>query len=266
MGASLAGIASLRPAAPSSGAVLAWQTVADFDLSLEADQSTSGGKLTLTNRITGAPVELDSANGCAVAGGALVLTTSAGAQLAVTSASTDTAPRLDAPILTLWPEFGGEALAFGAACDTAPSMTETSEAWGVMVNGPVRMGGGATGWGFTAESRHNGTNVVRNSRWQSSNTGTANLSTASYAAKVCGLKTGGLSPFAVFSTSAAELLTLDTVTPLGHVGVYAGASGGSPIGGTPTNFRLGVFATAGATAGPNPAITRIVLRALKVAT
>ena len=74
---------------------------------------------------------------------------------------------------------------------------ENAEAFGLMVNGPVRMGGGSMGHGFTDEVRHNGTNPVRSTRWQASSTGVQALSTAAYTgARALALRSDGLRPVA----------------------------------------------------------------------
>ena len=244
-------------------ATMVWTTVADFDFSLEANQSPSSNQLTVTNRVDSSSVVFDVANGVAITGGKLVFTTAAGAQLAVTTASTDTAPRFDALLTTIWPAFGGESLCWASGVATAPTFTENGEAWGVFQSGPVRLGGGALGWGYTAESRHNGTNSVRSSRWQSGSTSVNALSTASFATTVCAIKSDGIRPMGSFSTTAADIATPELITALGPVGSYGANSGGSPIG-TP-GIRLGAFACAGASAGPNAEVSRLILRALRPA-
>lgn len=239
---------------------LEWQTVADFDFSLEADQS--GATLTVTNRVDSSTVVFDAANGAAISGGALVLTTAAGGNI---SGSTDTAPRLDAALTTIYPGFDRESLVWAACVAATPTYTESGEAWGVMASGPVRMGGGAMGYAVTAEVQHTGSTVHRRGGWQS--TGSASqpaLSAAAYTSgRVCALQMDGAFTFAAFDTDAAKVTTPETISALGPVGAAGAASAGNPIGGTQTTSRLGVFARSGAGAGPNVSISRLVLRALR---
>jgi hypothetical protein len=239
---------------------LEWQTVADFDFSLEADQS--GATLTVTNRVDSSSVVFDAANGAVISGGALVLTTAAGGNI---SGSTDTAPRLDAALTTIYPGFDRESLCWAALVSAAPTYTESGEAWGVMASGPVRMGGGSMGYAVTAEVQHTGSAVQRRGGWQS--TGSASqpaLSTATYASgRVCALQMDGAFTFVAFDTDAAKITTPETISALGPAGAAGAASGGSPIGGSQTTSRLGVFARSGAGAGPNISISRLILRALR---
>ena len=260
MPASLRGSARLGPA-PSAGALYGWQTVADFDFSLEADQTISAGTLTFTDQITGLPVVFAAANGVAVVSGKLVLSPAAGSQLAVTTSSTDTAARIDAPLASLFADYDGEAIALGASL-SAVTLGENAEAFGLMVNGPVRMGGGSMGHGYTVEVRHNGTNPVRSTRWQATSTGVQALSTAAYTgARALALRSDGLRPVACYGTAEADVLTAESMAYTGPVGVYGQNSGGSPLGAS--GARLGLFACGGATSGPDVNITRFILRAFK---
>lgn len=260
MPASLQGAARLTPA-PPAGALYGWQTVADFDFSLEADQTISAGNLTLTNQITGLPVTFAAANGVAVNGGKLVLSPAAGSQLAVTTASTDTAARVDAPLASLFADYDGEAIALGASL-SAVTLGENAEAFGIMVNGPVRMGGGSLSHGYTVEVRHNGTNPVRSTRWQAGSTGVQALSTSAYTgARALALRVDGFRPVACYGTAEADALTPETLAYTGPVGVYGQNYGGSPLGAS--GARLGLFACGGATSGPDVNITRFILRAFK---
>jgi hypothetical protein len=260
MPASLQGPARLTPA-PSTGALYEWQTVADFDFSLEPNQTISAGGLTFTDRISGLPVAFAAANGVAVVSGKLVLSSAAGSQLAVTNGSTDTAARIDAPLASLFAAYDGEALALGASL-SAVTLAENAEAFGLMVNGPVRMGGGTLGHGYSVEVRHNGTNPVRSTRYQSGSTGVQALSTAAYAsARALALRVDGFRPVACFGTAEADALTPEALAYTGPVGIYGSNSGGSPLGAS--GARLGLFAAGGATLGPDVSFTRLILRALK---
>jgi hypothetical protein len=259
MSASLQGPARLTPAA--STALYAWATVADFDFSLEPDQAIAAGGLTFTDQITGSPITFAAANGAAIVSGKLVLSPAAGSQLAVTNGSTDTAPRVDVALASIFPDYDGEALALGAAL-SAVTLAENAEAFGVMVNGPVRMGGGTLGHGYSAEIRHNGTNPVRSTRYQSGSSGVQALSTAAYAsARAIALRVDGLRPVACFGTAEADVLTAEALAYTGPVGIYGSNSGGSPLGAS--GARLGLFACGGATTGPDVSFTRFILRALK---
>ncbi len=259
MPASLSGPARLSPVA--SMALYAWATVADFDFSLEPDQAIAAGGLTFTDQITGAPITFAAANGAAIVSGKLVLSPAAGSQLAVTNGSTDTAPRVDVALASIFPDYDGEALALGAAL-SAVTLAENAEAFGVMVNGPVRMGGGTLGHGYSAEIRHNGTNPVRSTRYQSGSTGVQALSTAAYAsARAIALRVDGLRPVACFGTAEADVLTAEALAYTGPVGIYGSNSGGSPLGAS--GARVGLFACGGATTGPDVSFTRFILRALK---
>lgn len=259
MPASLQGAARLTSSA--SGALYGWQTVADFDFSLEPDQAISAGNLTFTDQITGSPVVFAAANGVAVVSGKLVLSPAAASQLAVTNASTDTAARVDVALASLFAAYDGEALALGASL-SAVTLAENAEAFGLMVNGPVRMGGGSLGHGYSAEIRHNGTNPVRSTRWQASSTGVQAISTAAYAsARALALRVDGFRPVACFGTTEADALTPEELAYTGPVGVYGQNSGGSPLGAS--GARLGLFACGGATTGPDVSFTRFILRALK---
>jgi hypothetical protein len=259
MPASLTGPARLVSA--PSGALFGWQTVADFDFSLEADQSIVLGNLTFTNRVTGSPVVFAAANGAAIVSGKLVLSPAAGSQLAVTNGSTDTAARVDVALASLFAAYDGEALALGASL-SAVTLAENAEAFGLMVNGPVRMGGGTLGHGYSAEIRHNGTNPVRSTRYQSGSTGVQALSTAAYAsARAIALRVDGFRPVACYGTAEADALTPEALAYTGPVGIYGSNSGGSPLGAS--GARLGLFACGGATTGPDVSFTRFILRALK---
>lgn len=259
MPASLSGPARLTPF--TSGALYGWQTVADFDFSLEPDQTISVGNLTFTDQITGAPVVFAAANGAAVVSGKLVLSPAAGAQLSVTNGNTDTAARVDVALASLFAAYDGEALALGASL-SAVTLGENGEAFGLMVNGPVRMGGGTLGHGYSAEIRHNGTNPVRSTRYQSGSTGVQALSTAAYAStRALALRVDGFRPVACYGTAEADALTPEALAYTGPVGVYGSNASGSPLGAS--GARLGLFACGGATAGPDVSFTRFILRALK---
>jgi hypothetical protein len=259
MPASLQSAARLTPAA--STGLYAWATVAEFDFALEPDQSISAGNLTFTDQITGLPVVFAAANGAAVVSGKLVLSPAAGSQLAVANASTDTAARVDVALASLFAAYDGEALALGASL-SAVTMGENGEAFGLMVNGPVRMGGGTLGHGYSAEIRHNGTNPVRSTRYQSGSTGVQALSTAAYAsARALALRVDGFRPVACYGTAEADALTPEALAYTGPVGIYGSNSGGSPLGAS--GARLGLFACGGATSGPDVSFTRFILRALK---
>ena len=259
MPASLQGPARLAPF--TAGALYAWATVADFDFSLEPDQTISAGNLTFTERISGLPVVFAAANGVAVVSGKLVLSPAAGSQLAVTNASTDTAARIDAPLASLFADYDGEALALGVSL-SAVTLAENAEAYGLMVNGATRMGGGSSGHGYSAEIRHNGTNPVRSTRWQASSTGVQALSTAAYAsARALALRVDGFRPVACFGTAEADVLTAESMAYTGPVGIYGSNSSGSPLGAS--GARVGLFACGGATSGPDVSFTRFILRALK---
>mgnify|MGYP003508550000 FL=1 len=259
MPASLSGIARLAPVA--SSALYAWATVADFDFSLEPDQTISAGGLTFTDQITGLPVVFAAANGAAIVSGKLVLSPAAGSQLSVTNGSTDTAARVDVALASLFAAYDGEALALGASL-SAVTLGENGEAFGLMVNGPVRMGGGTLGHGYSAEIRHNGTNPVRSTRYQSGSTGVQALSTAAYAsARALALRVDGFRPVACYGTAEADALTPETLAYTGPGGIYGSNSGGSPLGAS--GARLGLFVCGGATSGPDVSFTRFILRALK---
>ena len=245
--------------AASATATLTWTKVVELDFAQEANQSISGGKLTFTNRVDNSTIEFDAANGASVSSGVLLLTTSAGAQIGIATTSTDTAARVDAVMATIYPAYDSEAIIWAAGVATAPTFAETSEAWGVMVNGPVRMGGGAMGWGYSFESRYNGTNTVPTTRWQASNLGTQTISSAARATATIGVVLDGTGAHGITTTVANDINDPTAVSKFAAIGCYGQSSGGTPIGGT--TRRLGVFACAGAGAGPNISITKIVLYA-----
>lgn len=249
--------------APASSVVpipgLTWTKVVELDFAQEANQSISGGKLTFTNRVDNTTIQFDAANGASVSSGVLLLTTSAGAQLAVSTASTDTAARVDAAMATIYPAYDNEAIIWAAGVATAPTFTEASEAWGVMVNGTTRMGGGTSGWGYSFESRHNGTHACPHTRWQATSTNIQAVSTASRATATIGIILDGTGVHGLTTTVANDIDNPTSISKFATIGCYGQNVSGNPIGGT--TRRLGVFACAGAGAGPNVSITKIVLYA-----
>lgn len=245
-------------------AQLGWAEVAKVVFADEPNQTPSANTLTVTNRVTGQPLALNAINGATITGGVLSLVSAANANLAVTTASTRTSPLARAALLSWWPEWSGEPVRFAATVASAPSFTESSEAWGVMLENSGGLGSGNTGYGYSSEVRLI-TNVQRFSRWASagSTNAFALASSSTYSAQMCGMELGAIGPHAFFSLTNADADDLSTINRTGPIGSY-----GSQVSGTGLSVQenpfLGVFGCAGATIGPNVPITTLRLWAYKV--
>ncbi len=242
-----------------STATFLWEMVCDIDFTQEADQALSAGNLTVTNRVDSSSIVLAGAT-VAITSGALVMTAAASSNLSLVNASTRTAALLGAAMTTLWPDFDGHPVRWGAEVAAAPTFDAANRAWGVFAENAVGLGGGNLGAGFSAEIRATGAGAAtRQSRWQgsggSSNVGS--LSATAYASGlVCGLGLDGRGPVGLWSTTADDLDELDTLSAVGGVGGPGGSSGGSPVQGV---SRLGVFAVASSAGSFVTSIKRLVL-------
>lgn len=251
-------LGALRAGGGAGSPTFLWEIVCDIDFTQEADQALSGGNLTLTNRVSGDPVVL-SGQTVEVSGGALVMTAAASSNLGVASASTNTAAKLAAAMTTLWPEFDGEPLRWGAEVTAAPTYDAANRAWGVHAENAVGIGGGNLGHGFSAEVRATGAGAAtRQTRWQNDgSTNVASMSTTAYATGlVCGIGLDGHGAVGLWSTTAGDLDVLDEATAVGGIGAPGASSGGSPVQGI---SRLGVFAAASTTGSFTVSIERLVL-------
>ena len=242
-----------------STATFLWEMVLDIDFTAEDDQALSGGTLTLTNQVTGEPVVL-AGQTVAVSGGALVMTAASASNLGVVNSSTRTAALLGAAMTTLWPDFDGQPVRWGAEVTAAPTFDATQRAWGVFAENATGIGGGSLGLGFSAEIRATGVGTaLRQTRWQGGG-GTSlivALNSTTYAGGlVCGLGMEGDAPRGYWSTNAGDAGELDTLTALGAVGAAGGGSGGTPVAGV---SRLGVFAAANVAGSFVVSMKRLVL-------
>ncbi len=259
MSALTGGAGALREGGGVGSATFLWELVVDIDFTQEADQALSAGNLTVTNRVDGSSVVLAGAT-VAITSGALVMTAAASSNLSVVNASTRTAALLGAAMTTLWPDFDGHPVRWGAEVTAAPTFDTSNRAWGVFAENGAGLGGGNSGGGFSAEIRGTGVGTAtRQSRWQGSG-GTTNvvaLSATAYASGlVCGLGLDGRGPVGLWSTTADDLDELDTLSAVGGVGAAGGSSGGSPVQGV---SRLGVFAAASSAGSFVVSVERLVL-------
>ena len=124
--------------------------------------------------------------------------------------------------------YDGEAIALGASL-SAVTLGENAEAFGLMVNGPVRMGGGSIGHGYTVEVRHNGTNPVRSTRWQAASTGVQALSAAYTGPRPSPCALTDFRP-CCYGTAEADVLTAEhgLHRPVGVYGQNSGAPWARP--------------------------------------
>jgi hypothetical protein len=241
-----------------SAVTFLWELVCDINFALEADQALSGGNLTVTNRVTGDPVVL-AGQTVEIVSGALVMTAAASSNLGLATASTRSAALLGATMATLWPDFDGHPVRWGAEVTAAPTFDAANRAWGVFAENAVGLGGGNLGAGFSAEVRGTGAGTAtRQSRTQANgSTSVASLSSTAYAAGlVCGIGLDGRGAVGLWSTTADDLDELDTLSAVGGVGAAGASSGGSPVQGV---SRLGVFAVASAAGSFVTSIKRLVL-------
>jgi hypothetical protein len=242
-----------------SAVTFLWELVCDIDFTQEDDQALDGGNLTVTNQVTGDPVVLAGAT-VAITSGALVMTAAASSNLSLVNASTRTAALLGAAMTTLWPDFDGHPVRWGAEVTAAPTFDAANRAWGVFAENAVGLGGGNSGAGFSAEVRGTGVGTAtRFTRWQGSggSSNVAFLSATAYASGlVCGLGLDGRGPVGLWSTTADDLDELDTLSAVGLIGAPGGSSGGSPVQGV---SRLGVFAVASSAGSFVVSIERLVL-------
>lgn len=241
-----------------SAVTFLWELVADFDFTQEADQALSGGNLTVTNRVDGSAVVL-AGQTVAVVSGALVMTAAASSNLSLVSPSTNTAAKLAAAMTTIWPDFDGHPIRWGAEVSAAPTFDAANRAWGVFTENAVGLGGGNLGHGYSAEVRGTGAGTAtRQSRAQ--NAGSSNVAALSATAYAAGLVTGlgldGRGSVGLWSLNAGDADELDTLTAVGGVGAAGASSGGSPVQGV---SRLGVFAAASAAGSFVVSIKRLVL-------
>ncbi len=230
----------------------------DIDFTQEPDQALSGGSLAVTNRVDDSPVVL-AGQTVAIVSGALVMTAAASSNLAVSSASARTAALLGAAMTTIWPDFDGQPIRWGAEVTAAPTFDATNRAWGVFAENAAGLGGGNTGAGFSAEVR--ATNIgqaTRQARWQTgSGSNVASMSATAYAAGlVCGVGLDGRGPVGLWSTTAGDAGELDGLTALGGLGTTGSSTGGTPQSGV---SRLGVFAAAQGTGAFVVSMKRLVL-------
>ena len=241
--ASLSGV-SLGGGGGGSAAATAtflWELVCDIDFTLEDPQVLSGGNLTVTNRVDGSPVVL-AGQAVAIVSGALVMTAATSSNLGVSSASVRTAALLGAAMTTLWPDFDGQPIRWGAEVTAAPTFDSSNRVWGVFAENAAGIGGGSLGHGYSAEVKGTGLGgATRQSRTQADgSTSTATVSSTDYTTGlVCGVGLDGSGPVGLWSTTAGDAGELDVLTAVGAVGAAGASSGGSPVQGV---SRLGVFA------------------------
>ena len=258
MSALIGGAGALRAGGGAGSPTFLWELVADFNFALEADQALGGGNLTVTNRVDGSPVVL-AGQTVAIVSGALVMTAAASSNLAIVSASTRSAALLGAAMTTIWPDFDGQPIRWGAEVSAAPTFDASNRAWGVFAENAAGIGGGATAHGYSAEVRGTGVGTAtRQARFQyGGNTNVGVLSSTAYAAGlVCGIGLDGSGPVGIWSTTAGDAGELDGLTAVGGVGAAGAASGGSPVQGV---SRLGVFAAASGAGSFVVSMKRLVL-------
>ncbi len=242
---------------PSSVTFL-WELVCDIDFAQEADQALSGGNLTVTNQITGEPVVL-AGQTVEVSGGVLVMTAGTSTNLGVAAPSTRTAAFLGAPFTTLWPDFDGHPVRWGAEVTAAPTFDASTRAWGVVAENATGIGGGLNGGGYSAEIRGTGVGTAtRQTRFQHASISNVQaLSTTAYAAGlVCGLGLDGRGPVGLWSLTPGDTGELDTLTALGGIGTLGSFNAGTPIAGV---SRLGVFAVSSSAGVFIVSVERLVL-------
>ena len=255
----IGGAGQLRPGGGAGSPTFLWELVCDIDFTQEDDQALSAGNLTVTNRVDNSSVVLAGAT-VAITSGALVMTAAASSNLSLVNASTRTAALLGAAMTTLWPDFDGHPVRWGAEVTAAPTFDAANRAWGVFAENAAGLGGGNSGAGFSAEIRGTGAGTAtRFTRWQGSggSSNVASLSATAYAAGlVAGMRLDGNDSVGLWSLNADDLDELDTLSAVGLIGAPGGSSGGSPVQGV---SRLGVFAVASSAGSFAVSIKRLVL-------
>ena len=258
MSALTGSLGALRSGGGAGSPTFLWELVCDIDFTQEADQALSAGNLTVTNRVDSSSVVLAGAT-VAITSGALVMTAAASSNLGVATASTRSAALLGAAMTTIWPDFDGQPIRWGAEVTAAPTFDAANRAWGVFVENAAGLGGGNLGHGYSAEVRGTGVGTAtRQSRTQANgSTSVATASSTAYATGlVCGSGLDGRGPVGLWSTTTGDAGELDTLTAVGGVGAAGASSGGSPVQGV---SRLGVFAAASTTGSFAVSIKRLVL-------
>lgn len=249
---------ALRSGGGAGSPTFLWELVCDIDFTLEDDQALSGGNLTLTNQVTGEPVIL-AGQTVEVVGGALVMTAAASSNIVIVNAATRTGALLGAPFTTLWPDFDGHPVRWGAELTAAPTF-DAAKAWGVLAENATLLGGGNAGAGYSAENYGTGVGTAtRRTRYlvPGGSSNTVALNTTNYASGVlCGLSLDGASPRGIWSTTAGDADELDTLTPLGAVG-FPGGSVSNVAVAPPTRFA--VFAAASGAGAFVVSVKRLVL-------
>lgn len=259
MSALIGGLGALRAGGGAGSPTFLWELVADFNFALEADQALGGGNLTVTNRVDGSPVVL-AGQTVAITSGALVMTAPASSNLAVASKTTRTAALLGAAMTTIWPDFDGQPIRWGAEVSAAPTFDVSTRAWGVFAENETGLGGGNAGLGFTAEVRSTGVGTAtRYTRYQfsgGSSSVVALNSTAYAAGLVAGIGLEGNGARGFWSLNPGDAGELDVLTQVGAVGAPGGSEAGTAIAGV---SQLGVFAAASTTGAFVVSVERLVL-------
>jgi len=255
----IGGAGALREGGGAGSPTFLWELVVDIDFTQEDDQALSAGNLTVTNRVDSSSIVLAGAT-VAITTGALVMTAAASSNLALVNASTRTAALLGAAMTTLWPDFDGHPIRWGAEVTAAPTFDASNRAWGVFAENAVGLGGGNTGGGFSAEVRGTGVGTAtRQTRWQGGG-GTTNVgalnATAYAAGLVAGMRLDGNDSAGLWSLNAGDAGELDTLSAVGLIGAHGGSSGGTTVA---PMTRLGVFAAASAAGSFVVSVERLVL-------
>lgn len=243
--------------AASVSATLTWTKVVDIDFAQEADQTLSGGNLTVTNQVDSSSVVL-AGQTVAIVSGSLVMSAGISTNIGI-NASARTGAFLVADIDTLWPEFDDQPLRWGAEVSAAPTFDGASRAWGVLAENEAGIGSGNSSYGYSAEIRGTGTGAAtRQTRFQYGATTNVNtISSTAYAAGlICGISLDGKGPGGLWSLDAGDLDELDVAAIVGAVGSPGSNASGTPLQGV---SRLGVFAVSQLAATFEASITRLVL-------